>query len=94
MCMIPDGGILRVDLLMVEEPACSSVFPVSLHHCVGKTNGAWMAVLHFDNAWTMRMLSRILTDHKSDLNHSIMSELDHKRSDILRWHSKMPLQHL
>lgn len=39
MCMITDGGILTVDLLMVQEPVRSSVFPVSLHHRVGKTNG-------------------------------------------------------
>lgn len=38
--MITDGGVLRVDLLMVQEPARSSVFPVSLHHRVGRTNGA------------------------------------------------------
>lgn len=40
MCMITDGGVLRVDLLMVQEAARSSVFPVSLHHRVGKTNRA------------------------------------------------------
>lgn len=28
MYVITDGGVLRVDLLMVQEPARSSVFPV------------------------------------------------------------------
>lgn len=38
--MITDGGVLSVDLVMVQEAARSSVFPVSLHRGVGKTNGA------------------------------------------------------
>lgn len=50
-----------------------------------------MAFLRFDNTQTMRMLSRVLTDHKSDLSRSIMSVLDHERNDILRWHSETPL---
>lgn len=65
MYVITDGGVLRVDLLMVQEPARSSLlsFPSSLHHHEEKTNGVWMAFLRFDNAQTMRMLSRRLTEH-------------------------------
>lgn len=63
--VISDGGVLRVDPLMVQEPARSSLlsFPSSLHHHEEKTNGVWMAFLRFDNAQAMRMLSRRLTEH-------------------------------
>lgn len=48
--------------------------------------------MDFDNARTMRMPSLVLTDHKSDLGRSIISEPDHERGDvILCRHSERPL---
>lgn len=51
--------------------------------------------MDFDNARTVRMLSLVLTDHKSDLGRSITSNPDYKiGSVILCRHSERPLPHL
>lgn len=44
ICRITDGGVLGVDLLMVQEPTRSSVFPVSLHHQLSRMADKWTLI--------------------------------------------------